>query len=124
MSGQGHIRRRGKSSWELKFDLGTDPLTGKRRIRYGSFKGTRREAQSELVRLLHSVNTGTDVDPSKTTLTEFLDRWVRDWASSNVSAKTLERYEQLITSQVKPHIGATPIQKLAPFTYKNYMRSF
>jgi hypothetical protein len=35
----GHVRRRGKSSWELKFDLGNDPLTGKRLTRYHSSKG-------------------------------------------------------------------------------------
>jgi hypothetical protein len=29
----GHIRRRGTRSFELKFDTGVDPLTGKRRIR-------------------------------------------------------------------------------------------
>ena len=40
----GHIRRRGENSWELKFDLGTDPQTGKRLTRYHSFKGTKREA--------------------------------------------------------------------------------
>ena len=43
----GHIRRRGERSWELKFDLGADPLTGKRRIRYASFKGTKRDAEVE-----------------------------------------------------------------------------
>jgi len=32
----GHIRRRGERSWELKFDAGNDPVTGKRRIRYAS----------------------------------------------------------------------------------------
>lgn len=35
----GHLRRRGERSWELKFDVGNDPLTGQRRIRYASFKG-------------------------------------------------------------------------------------
>lgn len=105
----GHIRRRGEHSWEIKFDLGRDPLTGKRQIRYVSFKGTKRDAQAELVRLMHSVNTGTDIDPSKATLSEFLTRWDRDWASSNVSDKTLERYRQLIANQIRPHLGAMPI---------------
>ena len=41
----GHVRRRGQRSWELKFDLGTDPATGKRKTRYQSFKGTKREAE-------------------------------------------------------------------------------
>lgn len=45
----GHIRRRGKQSWELKFDAGNDAVTGKRKIRYQSFKGTKREAEIELV---------------------------------------------------------------------------
>ena len=27
--GQGHIRQRGQRSWELKFDLGRDVVTGK-----------------------------------------------------------------------------------------------
>jgi integrase len=110
----GHIRRRGERSWELKYDAGRHPLTGKRQIRYVSFKGTKREAQAELVKLMHSVNTGTDVDPTKISLSEFCDRWVRDWASTNVSAKTFERYGQLVTNQIKPHIGAMQIQKLRP----------
>jgi integrase len=42
--GQGTITQRGKTSWRLKFDLGRDPLTGKRQTRYVTFKGTKREA--------------------------------------------------------------------------------
>jgi integrase len=47
-------------------------------------------------------------------LGEFLTRWEQDWAASNVSTKTLERYQQLITNQIRPHIGAMPIQKVRP----------
>jgi hypothetical protein len=54
----GHIRRRGARSWELKYDIGRDPLTGRRQIRYASVKGTRREAQAELTKLVHDVHTG------------------------------------------------------------------
>ena len=54
----GHIRRRGKRSWELKFDLGTDALTGKRRIQYASFKGTKREAEIKLAQLVSAASTG------------------------------------------------------------------
>ena len=28
----GHIRQQGKGSWELKFDLGRDPMTGRRAV--------------------------------------------------------------------------------------------
>ena len=36
---RGHIRQRGKQSWELKFDAGRDAATGKRKIRYHAFTG-------------------------------------------------------------------------------------
>jgi hypothetical protein len=48
----GHVRRRGERSWELKFDIRRGPFTGRRKTRYHSFKGTKREAQAELTRLL------------------------------------------------------------------------
>jgi integrase len=108
----GHVRRRGERSWEIKFDLGTDPLTGKRRIRYVAFKGTKRAAEIELARLVSQNAAGEGVDPSKSTVTEFVDRWDRDWATANVGAKTLERYRQLLRLYVKPHIGSVRIQKL------------
>ena len=111
---QGPVRPRGSGSWELKFDLGRDPLTAKRQSRYVSFKGTKREAQVELTRLLAETNIGTYVDPSKLALAAFLDRLARDWIPANVSPKTGERYRQLLDNQVKPHIGALPIQKLRP----------
>lgn len=110
----GHIRKRGERSWELKFDLGADPLTGKRGIRYQSFKGTKREAQAKLTELLSEAARGVLTDPSKETLSAFADRWDHDWASHNVSLKTAERYRQLIANQIKPHLGAMPVQKIKP----------
>jgi len=107
----GHIRRRGERSFELKFDIGADPATGKRRIRYHSFKGTRREAEAELVRLKASANRGDYVDASKATVDDFLDRW-EAWAATQVSAKTLERYAELLRHHVRPHLGAARIQRL------------
>lgn len=68
----GHVRRRGKNSWELKFDVGADPQTGKRRIRYASFKGNKRAAEIELAKLITANAAGEGVDPSKATLAEFL----------------------------------------------------
>jgi integrase len=108
----GHIRRRGEGSWELKYEAGTDPRTGKRITKYASFKGTKREAQAELIRLMDAVRRGDYIDPSKVTVSEFLDRWDKDWAANNVSPKTRERFSQLITHQVQPHLGNMPIQKL------------
>jgi len=110
----GHIRRRGEQSWELKFDLGLDPLTGKRITKYRAFKGSKKEAKVELVKLINAAHHGDYVDPSKTTVSEFIERWLRDWVAINVGAKTSERYGELTSAHVKPYIGAALIQKLQP----------
>jgi Phage integrase, N-terminal SAM-like domain len=110
---RGSLRRRGAQTWELKYDVGTDPLTGRRRIRYASFKGSKRGAALELARLVAEHASGNSVDPNRTTVAEFLQRWL-DWAGAHISRKTHERYCEVVRLYVTPHIGALPIQKLRP----------
>ncbi|HKF63786.1 MAG TPA: site-specific integrase [Dongiaceae bacterium] len=112
----GHIRRRGERSWEIKFDTGRDSLTGRRLTKYHSFKGTKREAAAELVRLKAVADKGEYIDPSKVTLSEFLDRW-ETWAETQVSAKTLERYKELASHHIRPHLGGMRVQKLRPVNF-------
>jgi integrase len=108
----GHVRQRG-NSFELKFEIAADPATGKRRIRYATIKTkSKREAQKELARLVAEHEAGESVDPSRITVSEFLDRWERDWAKINTSAKTFERYSELLRKHVRPRIGQVQLQKL------------
>jgi hypothetical protein len=107
------IRQRGKNSFELKFDAGRDPATGKRNIQYASFKGTKREAQVKLAALITSVGAGSYVEPSKSTVAEFVRARVTQWeAAGDISARTAQRYRQLVENQIAPHIGAKLLQKL------------
>ncbi len=117
----GHIRRRGARSWELKFDRGRDPTTGRRQTEFRSIRGTKREAEAELTRLMASALTGDFVDASKITVGEFLDRWLRDWASvGNVGPKTCDGYALIARSYVVPHLGSMQLQKLKPITLTEF----
>jgi|SRR5665213_88424 len=109
----GHVRRRGERSWEIKFDIGMD-ASGKRLTRYHSFKGTKREADAELIRLKAGAGRGDYIDPSKLTVALYLDRWDRDWATSNLGPKSLERYREILAAYIRPELGATNLQKLRP----------
>jgi len=110
---RGHIRRQGKSSWELKFDLGIDPTTGRRQTRYATFRGTKREAETELTRLLKYADDGSHVEVSRETLADFAEYWLTAVAPIKAkSAKTLERYRELIDGHIVPHLGTTLLQKL------------
>ena len=107
---RGHIRRRG-GSWELKYD--TARAGGQRQIVYRAFKGTRREAEAELARLLAQVADGGHVDPSKLTVAEHLRARLAHWrAMGTISPKTAQGYDGLIEHQIAPFIGAKLIQKL------------
>jgi integrase len=110
---KGHIRQRGKHSWELKFGVGRDPITCKRKTRYASFKGTKRDAQTEMARLIAEYAAGTSVDPSKISVTEFLDKWDRDFAAVHVTPQN-PGYRQIANEQIIPNIGQVPLQKLRP----------
>jgi integrase len=111
----GHIRRRGKGSFELKFDIGRDERTGKRRIRYHSFKGSRREADAKLIELMAAVGKGSYVERSKVTVATHVLARIAQWeAVGDISAKTAERYREIAENQIVPHLGEKVLQRLKP----------
>jgi integrase len=109
---QGHIRQQGKGSWELKFDLGRDPLTGKRITKYATFRGTKREAKDELTRLLAHRNEGSYVDPTKMTLAEYLHHWLKADIDRRVAARTAARHRGIVEKNIIPRLGRVPMRKL------------
>src|SRR5215467_13215777 len=111
--GQGHIRQRGKQSWLLKFDLGRDPATGKRISRFITFRGTKREAQAELNRLLNRRNEGTYVDPTKMSVAEYLKHWLSADIDRRLAAKTATRHRGIVRHQIIPRLGNLPVRKLS-----------
>jgi hypothetical protein len=66
----------GPKTWRLKFDVGRNPATGKRVTKYVTFHGTKREAQTELARLLTAVKSGSFIDSSKATVVTYLRSWI------------------------------------------------
>jgi integrase len=117
----GHIRQRSPGSWELKFDLGTDPVTGKRRSRTITVKGSKAQANRELVRLLHEVHTGKAVDPAKTSVAEHTRGWLA--GAGHLAGKTRERYQALAEQQIIPHLGGIALQKLRPEHVKDWHKA-
>ena len=110
---KGHIRRRGERSWAIVLDIGRDN-SGKRRQRWHSINGTKKDAERELNRLLHSMNSGGYIEPSRLSVADFLRKWLDDCAKPNVAGKTFERYEQLVVQHLIPAIGNIPLAKLHP----------
>jgi hypothetical protein len=64
----GHIREWSPGSWELRYSLGTDPAKGSRRIATTTVRGSRRDAEKEMRRLLRTLDTGEHVDATRMTV--------------------------------------------------------
>lgn len=105
---RGTIRKRGKVSWELKFDVPSDD--GRRKIRYVTVRGRRQDAQRELTRLLGQVDAGTLPQANTETLAVYLRGWLD--GPNGLSGKTLERYRELAERQIIPHLGHIRLQRL------------
>ena len=108
---QGHIRSQGEGSWQLKFDLGRDPVTGKRKSKFVTFRGNKRQAQAELTRLLAQRDAGSYVDPTKMSVAEYLQHWL-SVAERNIAKRTAARYRQIVEKNIVPRLGHVPLRKL------------
>ena len=107
---KGHIRERSPGRWAIIIDI-RDPA-GKRKRKWHSFRGTKREAQKECARLITEHEAGTGIDPSRETVAVFLDRWIEHMGSQQVSPRTLERYAEICRKNIVPQLGGIPLRKL------------
>lgn len=110
---RGHIRKRAKNSWTLVVERGRDPVTGKRRQQWKSIKGSKKQAEAELARLINSVETGSEVDPAKQSLADYIERWLKS-CERHLKPRTLQRYRELMNRHALPVIGGVDLHKLRP----------
>jgi len=107
----GHIRERSPGSWEIRYSLGRHIATGKRRVGTATVRGTRRDAEKELRRLLRTLDMGAHVDPTRARTGQWLEQWL-DSIRDEISPKSHERYSELVANFLVPELGSLPIAKL------------
>ena len=91
---KGHVRERGKGNWYAVIDV-RDPAAGKRRRKWHSLEASgKREAQIQCANLISSIKAGTYIEPDKTTVAQFLERWLKS-TKANVAPRTHERYAEI-----------------------------
>jgi integrase len=109
---RGHLKERSPGRWAIVIDI-RDSGTGKRKRKWHSFAGTKREAQVECSRLIAELTGGAYIEPARTTLAAFLARWL-EHSRSQVSPRSWQRYCELVRVNINPLLGATPLAKLQP----------
>ncbi|WP_276971595.1 tyrosine-type recombinase/integrase [Ferrimicrobium acidiphilum] len=115
-------------TWELRVFVGRDSL-GKVKHRYVRFRGTKRQAERELARLVSEqeakpapiVETELKWN-STTTINDAIIAW-RDNGWADLSPSTTRRYESLWKVQIKDSIGRRRIASLSSYDVEKYLRS-
>jgi integrase len=115
----GSLKQRSDGSWTIILYLGRDPRTGRKKQKWITIRGNKRDAQRELNRLVHELNTGTYVEPSRDTLASFLSRWL-DMLKPSLAGKTHERYAEIVNIHLIPALGGISLSKLQPMHIQPY----
>jgi len=117
---KGHIRQRSKGSWTIWVDLGRDPETGKRKQQTFTVHGTKRDAERELRDLLHSLEAGSYIKPSRITLGQWLEQWCQSYVAMHCSTRTAESYQSEVRRHIIPALGTIPLTRLQPQHLETY----
>jgi integrase len=109
---RGSIIKRYEKSYSIVINLGKDPATGKRKQQWYSVKGTKKQAEKRLAELLHELDTGMLVNPSKIIVAEFLKRWLNEYGRPNLTPRSFGRYSGIVHRHLIPDFGAIPLVSL------------
>jgi integrase len=109
----GNVYRRSGGEWAYRFDIGPDPLTGRRARRGKSGFRTKKEASQALRAAMNAHERGRSVKPTRTTVADFLNEW-HAAGQSGLRASTWVNYRNYLDAYVIPVIGETRLQDLTP----------
>lgn len=109
----GTVFRRKDGRWQGSVYLGTDPQTGreKKKIFYGQ---SEEEVKEKLRKFIAMRELGLCAEESNTTLEQWLDLWLEQYAKPRIRPTTYNNYEMIVRVHIKPHLGRIKLSKLQP----------
>lgn len=113
---KGHLQDRGNGTWRLFVDISPDPITGRRRQRTKTFRGSRRQANSELARFIVQAEGGDLNDIDRITISELVEAWY-EHASPDLEPNTTRGYRSKIDTHIIPVLGHIRIARAGPHDF-------
>jgi hypothetical protein len=118
---KGHLKKRGKDSWTLVFDLGPDPKTGRRRQRWETIPDRgKREAQRILNSRLAEIEQGTYVEHTDLWLKIFLPSGLTGGPDNILHERPTNVMRKLINKHLSPALGKVELAKLTALEIQTY----
>jgi integrase len=99
--------------------MGVNPVTGApiRRSVYGK---TQAEVILKKQSLTASLNEGDYIEPSRMTVSQWIDAWVRDYCESRKST-TMRGYKSAIKNHIKPALGRFKLQNVTSIQVQTFV---
>lgn len=119
-NGMGSLRQKtvkGNTYWVGRFSV-RDPLTGKLKQHSVCDKDPT-EAYNKLIQAQVEVNQGAYIEPSKMTVEQWLDIWLKTYLKS-VRPYTVLSYTQHVNNHIKPALGDIRLDKLKPHMIQQF----
>lgn len=120
-SGGGSIRQRADKTWEARYTVGRNPVTG-RQIQKSVYGRSQQEVRKKLAAAVAALDAGTYCEPSKLTLSGWLDTWLETY-NQNVKVRTKQLYERIINTRIRPALGSVRLAKLDSVIIQKYYNS-
>lgn len=116
----GHVVTVRKGVHKIILETGRDPQTGRRTRRKITFRGTRKQAEEELIRLEHQLLYGGLPRDGSLTVGDYLLRWLDDYGRPRLAPSTLYSYERIIRAHLVPALGRLKLSDLRPMHIQSY----
>jgi len=118
---RGSIVKKAKGSYCVVLSF-TDPATGKRRQKWITVQGTKKDAERKRTELLYSLDKNSYTEPSRTTVGEYLQHWSDAHVWTHASPRTAESYAAEIRRHIIPGLGSIKLTDLQPQHIEAYYK--
>ncbi|MFE4120079.1 tyrosine-type recombinase/integrase [Priestia sp. YIM B13486] len=118
---KGSIRKNNKTgNWDFVFNVGIDPLTGKRKqIRRRGFE-TKRHAMDAMTKMKAEILSNDFLDLTTMTYSTYMDEWFEE-RQNHLQKTTFEIHSIYYRSVIKPKLGHFKIQQITPLHIQKFI---
>ncbi|MCL6563277.1 MAG: site-specific integrase [Firmicutes bacterium] len=108
------ITPRGPKTYRLTWELGRDPVTGKRRQRTETYHGDRKSAEARWREVQREIDQGLTVDPRRRTVSDLFDYCLEAVWPQALAPTSLLDYQRKVKTYLRPAFGAIRLRQLTP----------
>jgi integrase len=116
---RGAVEKRG-SGYSIRYEIGRDPVTGRRLQRRESGFATKKEAEAALAKRVTETNHGLHHGATRMTVGDWLKKWLDTNCEGRLSPSTVNGYRMIVELHLIPALGNLKLAKLTPLQIQDY----